>query len=321
VVEFQQTVALREVALQKAITAHEAEVEKVVIAHATRERELKDAVAAHATREHELKDAVAAHATREHELKDAIAARQVEFQEVVAARQVEFREVVAAREVEFQEVVAAREVEFQEVVAAREVDFKDAVALHAVREVELEEAVAAQDRREADFSANSAHEIELCRQHKVEMAAEADQLTTAKNIYTGRESSLQTQVTTLSKKIKSAEKTYTTKRCEMEYLHQEQLESIAKTYRDQEQTHRTDLQRCRQELETRFQEELQTRNQEFKTALVQRCTVRENKLRRLIEIEHTGRVEVELESKRSKVWNFTSVRTARPNKELIPCID
>jgi hypothetical protein len=107
----------------------------------------------------------------------------------------------------------------------------------------------------------------------------------------------------------------------MEYLHLEQLESIAKTYRDLELTHKNDLKRHQRELETGFQKELQTRNQDFKTAFVQRCTVRENKLRRLIEIEHTGRVEVKclLELERSKVWNFVSVRTAGLNE--VPCID
>jgi hypothetical protein len=49
----------------------------------------------------------------------------------------------------------------------------------------------------------------------------------------------------------------------MEYLHLEQLESIAMTYRDLELIHKNDLERRQWELETRFQEELQTRNQDL----------------------------------------------------------
>jgi hypothetical protein len=292
------------------------EFQKVVAAHATHENELKDEVAAHATRGKDFKDAVAAHATREVEFKDAVAAhatREVEFKDAVAAH--------ATREVELKDAVAVHEVEFQKVVAAREIEFKDAVAVHATRVVEWEEAIIVRNQCEADFGANSAREIEHFRLREVELVAEALSARTVfmtnLTIATERETSLQTQVMILSKKIESAEEIYTSKRRERENIHLKQLDSIAKAYCDLKQT---DLQRCQQEFQAQFREELQTRSQ----ALVQRYTMRENKTSNLFKIEHARRVKAEylLESERNKVWTFVSVRTASLNKEKdVPCID
>jgi dTDP-4-amino-4,6-dideoxygalactose transaminase len=128
-------------------------------------------------------------------------------------------------------------------------------------------------------------------------------------------------VTILSKKIKSAEDIYTSKRREMENVHLKQLDSIAKKYCDLQQTYKTDLQRCQQEFQARFQEELQTRSQELETVLVQRWTLRENKTSNLFKIEHVRRVKAEclLESQRKKVWQFVSVSSTE--EKDAPCID
>jgi hypothetical protein len=224
---------------------------------------------------------------------------------------------------------AAREVEFRQIVAAREVKFHEAVAVHATREVELEEAVGVHRNfvskfqkitslQAQHFGAHTAHhEIELCRLCDVRaQTAYMTNLITVNNTYTEREISLRTQVMILSKKIESDRKIYTSQRCVMEKLHFQQLDLIAKTHYDIQQTHNRS---CRQEFEVWFWEAVQTRTQEFKMVLEQRCT----EFRRLLEIEHTGRMSAEclLESERNKICKFVSLRTARLNKVKIPCID